>query len=73
MNILFSNGIRKNSWKFNSSLITDEKYVTQMKQHINEVKNQFDSAFGNKAHVQWEFLAYKIQRFSIECSKNKAK
>ena len=27
----------KNFWKFNSSLTNDEMYVTQMKQHRNEV------------------------------------
>ena len=49
---------------------TDE---TQMKQHISEVKIQFDPAFGNKAHLQWEFLKYEIWKFTIEFSKNKAK
>ena len=44
--------LRSNFWKFNSSLINDEKYVTQMKQHISEVKSQINPAFGNKAHVQ---------------------
>ena len=44
-----------------------------MKQHISKVKSQFNPAFGNKAHVQWEFLKYKIQKFTIEFSKNKAK
>ena len=64
----------KNFWKFNSSLINDEKYVTQMKQYISEVKSQFSPAFGNKAHhVQWEFLKYEIRKFTIEFSKNKAK
>ena len=42
----------KNIWKFNSSTINDEKYVTQMKQNINEVKSQFKSAIGNKTKVQ---------------------
>ena len=59
--------------KFNSSFIYNEKYVTQMKQHINEIKSQFNPASGNKAHVQWEFLKYEIWEFSIEFSKNKAK
>ena len=63
----------KNFWNFNSSLINNEKYVTQMKQHINEVKSQLNPAFKNKAHVQWEFLKYEIRKFSIEFSKNKAK
>ena len=41
-----------------------------MKQHISEVKSQFNPAFGNKAHVQWEFLKYKIRKFTMEFSKN---
>ena len=49
------------------------KYVTQMKQHINKIKNQFNPALENKFHVQWEFLKYEIWKFSIEFSKNKAK
>ena len=62
----------KNFWKFNSSLINDEKYVTQMKQHINEVKCQFNSAFGKKkAHLQWEFSKCEVWKFSIEFSKLK--
>ena len=48
-------------------------YVTQMKQYISEVKSQFNPAFGNKPHVQWEFLKYEIPKFTIEFSKNKAK
>ena len=44
-----------------------------MKQHISYVKSEFNSAFGNKAHVQWEFLKYEIWKFTIEFSKNKAK
>ena len=44
-----------------------------MKQHISEVKSQFNPAFGNKPHVQWEFLKYQIWKFNIEFSKNKAK
>ena len=44
-----------------------------MKQHISKVEIQFNPALGNKAHVQWEFLKYKIRKFTIEFSKNKAK
>ena len=44
-----------------------------MKQHISEVKSQFNPAFGNKAHVQLEFFKYEIRKFTIEFSKNKAK
>ena len=62
----------KNFWKSNSSLIYDEKYVIQTKQHMNKVKSQFNPAFGNKANVPWEFLKYEIRKFSMEFSKNKA-
>ena len=44
-----------------------------MKQHNSEVKSQFDPAFGNKAHVQWEFLKCKIRKCSVEFSKSKTK
>ena len=44
-----------------------------MKQHISEVKSQFNPAFPSKAHGQWEFLKYEIRKFTIEFSKNKAK
>ena len=44
-----------------------------MKQHISEVKSQFYPAFGNKAHVQWEFLKCKIQKCSTEFLKSKTK
>ena len=47
--------------------------MTQIKQHINEVTSQFDTAFESKPHAQWEFLKYEIQKFSAEFSKNKAK
>ena len=63
----------KNFWKFNSSLINNEKYLTQIRQHISEVKSQFNAAVGNKAYVQWEFLKYEIRKFTIKFSKNKAK
>ena len=63
----------KNFRKFNSSLINNEKHVTQMKQHISKIKSHLNPVFRNKTHVQWEFLKYKILKFSIEFSKTKAK
>ena len=44
-----------------------------MKQHVNEVKKQFNRPFGNKAYIQWKFLKYEIIKFSLKFSKNKAK
>ena len=44
-----------------------------MKQHISEVKSQFNSAIGSKVYIQWGFLKYEIRILSKEFSKNKAK
>ena len=63
----------KHFWKFNSSLRKDEEYVKQMKQHIQNVKHQFDPLFKEKPQVQWEFLKYEIRKFSIAFSKKKSK
>ena len=40
---------------------------------MREVKRQFNPAFGNKAHVQSEFLIYELRKFSAKFSTNKAK
>ena len=32
-------------WKFDSSLTKDEGYVKQMKEHIQNVKHEFDALF----------------------------
>ena len=40
---------------------------------MNEGKSQFNPAFGNNAHVQWEFLKWKISQFPLEFGKKKAK
>ena len=60
-------------WKFNSSLTKDEEYVKQMKEHIQNVKHQFDSIFKEKPQAQWEFLKYEIRKFSMAFSKKKSK
>ena len=53
----------KNVLKFNSSLINDEKYVTQMKQHISEVKSQFNPALGTKLMLSGNFQNTKFGNF----------
>ena len=63
----------KHFWKFNSSLTKDEEYVKQMKEHIQNVKHQFDPIFKEKPQAQWEFLKYEIRKFSMVFSKKKSK
>ena len=44
-----------------------------MKEHIQNVKHQFDLLFKKKPQAQLELLNYKIRKFSIAFSKNKSK
>ena len=44
-----------------------------MKEHIQNVKHQFDPIFKEKPQVQWEFLKYEIRKFSKAFSKKKSK
>ena len=63
----------KHFWKFNNSLIQDDKYLSEMKQHIKNTINSFDKIFENNPHSQWEFLKYEIRKFTMAYSKMKAK
>ena len=63
----------KHFWKFNNSLIQDENYLSEMKEHIKFIINSFDTILGNNPHTQWEFLKYEIRKFTIQYSKVKAK
>ena len=49
-------------WKFNNSLTNDNKFVETLKNNICEWKFTFDSQ--QDPRVKWEFLKYKIFRFS---------
>ena len=63
----------KHFWKFNNSLIQDENYLSEMKEHIKFIINSFDTILENNPHTQWEFLKYEIRKFTIQYSKVKAK
>ena len=63
----------KHFWKLNSSLTKDEEYVKQMKEHIQNVKHQFDPIFKEKPQAQWEFVKYEIRKFSMVFSERKSK
>ena len=45
----------KHFWKFNNSLIQDDKYLFEMKEHINFIKSSFENIFENNLHSTWEF------------------
>ena len=46
-------------WKFNNSLTEDDHFVGSLKSYIKNFKPSFDDP-----RVNWEFLKYKIFRFS---------
>ena len=58
-------------WIYNSSLVYDEFYVENMKKLITKINTS--SEFLEDAEMKWEFLKYKIRKFTIDYSKTAAK
>ena len=58
-------------WKFNNSLLSDEIFKEESKQHIQNIKN--DNEHSNDPQIKWEFLKYQIRKFTIRFSKMRAK
>ena len=44
-----------------------------MKEHMQNIKHQFDPLFKEKPQAQWEMLKYEIRKFSVAFSKKKCK
>ena len=63
----------KNSrfWKFNNSLLSDDTFKEELKQHIQNIKN--GNELSNAPQIKWEFLKYQIGKFTIKFSKMRAK
>ena len=57
-------------WKFNSSLIKDHMYVSEIK-HL--VSSFLSNIFNMNAQLKWELLKYEIREFTIDYTKRKAK
>ena len=49
-------------WKFNNSLTEDKDFVEKLRTYINDIKSTFNEH--QDSRINWEFLKYKIQRFS---------
>ena len=56
-------------WKFNNSLISNTDFVKQMKQLIENIKQQQLSESGQTDQIKWELLKYEIRKFAITFSK----
>ena len=55
-------------WKFNSSLLSEQNYVTKTKSLIHSNQNLIPNA-----QLKWELLKSKIRKFTINYSKKLAK
>ena len=58
-------------WKFNNSLTEDKDFVEKLRTYINDVKSTFNEH--QDSRISWEFLKYKIQRFSNRYTLEQAK
>ena len=58
-------------WKFNSTLIKDQKYINEIKDLIRNFDTKNDCNFSRQ--LKWEFLKYEIRKFTIHYTKGLAK
>ena len=52
----------KGYWKFNNCPTADKDFVEKLRTYINDVKSTFNGH--QDSRINWEFLKYKIRRFS---------
>ena len=52
-------------------LLSDDIFKEELKQHIQNIKN--DNELSNDPQIKWEFLKYQIRKFTIRFSKMRAK
>ena len=63
----------KGFWKFNNSSTSNDEYVEKMKNQISETPLMFDQDIITDKHLRWEFLKYKIKKFTLNFSKKPVK
>ena len=63
----------KGLWKFNNSLLLNEEFVTKMRNYIHLNINEMNRENINDDQIRWEFLKYKVRKFSRKFCKTLAK
>ena len=58
-------------WKFNSSLVNDDYYVSMLNQKIPEWQEEFNEVLDKR--VLWDLIKYRVRQFTIKYAKEKAK
>ena len=66
----FNKGRDRGLWKFNDSLISSTDFVDQMKQLIENIKQQQLSESDQTDQIKWELLKSDIRKFAINYCKN---
>ena len=69
--IFFSKEKRNKSSGFNNSLLSDNIFKEQLKQHVQNIKN--DNELSNDPQLKWKFFKTQIRNFTITLSKIHAK
>ena len=62
---------KSRSWKFNNSSLFDNIFKEKLKQHIQNIKD--DNDLSNNPLTKWEFLKYKICKFTVRFAKTHCK
>ena len=58
-------------WKFNNSLLKDEKYINKLRNNLDRYKDKYKDV--EDRGLQWKLLKMEIKRFTVMYSKSKAK
>ena len=65
----FNKGKGRGLWKFNNSLISNTDFVKEIKQLIENIKQQQLSESEQTDQIKWELLKYEIRKFAITFSR----
>ena len=59
----------KGFFKFNNSLTSNDDYIEKIKKQISETICMLEQDKISDNHLRWEFLKYKIMKFTLNFSK----
>ena len=75
LSYLFSHDLNKKAgpgfWKFNSSLLEDESYITELKENIKIYRNKYHCV--EDKGLRWDLMKVEVRGFTIAFAKRKAK
>ena len=63
--------VRPGFWKFNSSLLEDESYITELKENIKIYRNKYQCV--EARGLRWDLMKMEVRGFTIAYAKRKAK